>query len=208
MNLNIQSENVKDSMIKYVSSDIVDSCSGIVNNKISHPMYKDFESFDAFSLEIKDYKYFKLYDKSLLVIVVGCTGPGEIIFVDSLKPDSVLYRQRINIPSRYVSIDSLADINNDGIPELIIYEDSGSRPQHVILISIYKDKIEFIRDENGKYQFVSPNGNFHLKDLNNDGVYEIILEKMVYKGEKVPADPRIIYVWDGERYSLENNIEY
>ncbi len=162
------------------------------------------------ALEIKSVTSVTVADSRYWVVLVGCFGWAEIVFVDSADVRRRPMRAELNVPSRYVAFGDYRDINDDGVPELFIHEASGSHGMYIVFVSVFEDSLSFVRDDKGHYQFFASGGGIQVKDLDGDKIDEIILKEMVW-GDDPSADvdnpPKTIYRLQGNKYSADKKPE-
>ncbi len=196
-----------ENLLTHASPAIVAKSDTICSRFAGHPDSADRVS--ALHLEIKDCKQVSLGEVNRYLAILGHAVAGEILLLDSLN-GSVLFRLDLNIPSRFAKFDDYRDINNDGAPELFIYEGSGSHGMYIVFVSVFEDSLSFVRDDKGHYQFFASGGGIQVKDLDGDKIDEIILKEMVW-GDDPSADadnpPETIYRLQGNKYSADKKPE-
>ena len=192
------SNNISDDseFLEFASTSLKSRCDSAVAKILSNPKWADLA--DNEKLEVKDYKYPHLYNKTYLALLLGCNGPGEFILIDSANSQSK--RLTINIPAKHARIGQIIDLNSDKVPELMIELSSGSHGSYLAFISIFEDSLSYITDENGYSQFFAPGGKYEIKDIDNDGDIELILKEMNWPEDKKNSDNYIIYKWNGSSF--------
>lgn len=192
-------DDTTQTLLRHASAKLVSSCDSLVERIRANPQYAGLAERER--TEIKDHQYFEHDDKSFLALLLGCTGPGEVILVDTAKPGEPVGRLEINIPSKHARFGDFKDVNNDSVPELEVWESSGSHGMYIVFVSVYEDSLAFIRDDRGNYQFFASGGGIQVKDLDGDQVLEILLEEMIWPSDEKKVLTDQIYKWDGKVYS-------
>ena len=158
-------------------------------------------------LNIKDFIYLHIDGNSYGALLLGCVGHGELVLLDSANPEIEIMRTEMNIPDMHARFDRLIDVNSDGIMELEIYQSSGSHPMYLSLLSIYPDRLEFIKNDEGLSKFFASGGNVEIIDVDSDGIYEIKCDKYNRDRGASPQESKI-YKWNGTVFIEINQIEY
>jgi hypothetical protein len=168
------------------------------------------EMVEARQLELKDCMSFSIEGRRTTAAIIGNYIFGEIVVLDSSGNVPTQRKLRIALPSRFASFGELKDVNHDGTPELPIYQASGSHGQYLVLVSLHRDSLSFIRDEKGHYQFFASGGDIRVIDLDSDGIYEIVLTKMAW-GDDPPGKsnqpPKTVYRWCDGKYVMSTEAE-
>ena len=161
-----------------------------------------------FIMKVRSAQYINLDGQTYIATLLGCAGLGELVILDSTITNSEPRRIQMNFPSHYVELGELYDLNKDSVFELKISLGSGSHPMYLTFVSIYKDSLAFIRNENGSYQFMAPGGGIKVEDRDGDGFMEIILQDMIWPGDEDPPEARyFIHKWDGKKYVFSHQEE-
>ncbi|MCH7948517.1 MAG: hypothetical protein IIC66_12040 [candidate division Zixibacteria bacterium] len=199
-------DSLKDQLLAHATPELKSFCDSRLVKFRNNP--DSAERAYPWDLRVRSTQYIELSGKSYIATLLGCTGLGELVILDSANTNSKPRRIQMNFPMHYVAIKELHDVNNDNVPELEIYLHSGSHMAYLTLVSIYEDSLSFILDDKGYYQFGAPGGGTRIEDLDNDGIMEIILEDMIWPGEEDPPEARyFIHKWDGEKYVFSHQEE-
>lgn len=159
-------------------------------------------------LRVRSARYITLDGRTYIAALLGCSGLGELVILDSANTNYKPRRIQMNFPTHYVGLEELHDVNNDNIPELEIFLHSGSHMAYLTLVSIHKDSLSFILDDKDHYQFGAPGGGIKVEDRDGDGIMEIILQDMIWPGDENPPEARyLIHKWDGKKYVFSHQEE-
>lgn len=156
-------------------------------------------------LIIKDQRNITINDRTYCGCIIACREFGELILLDSCNCHDVLNREEINIPGMHANFGDVIDLNNDGYDEITINLSAGAHGYYAYFVSVYEDSLSLVRDDNGNYDFFAMRGGIFVKDIDNDGIQEIIVDHMLESGQK---ENYTIYKWNGKAYSIHKRIEH
>lgn len=186
-NLDINEEQ----FINYASKELKQYCDSISNSikENKNPIGPDGRKldlipvFDANRLKLKDKRCFRIKDRSLLIVIIGCAGKGEILVFDSTNTFSLLSHKEINYPDLYVTMGRLIDVDGDGNNDIPLYYSSGSHGMYISIVRIDDITPVFLKTSSGHETIFSPFGNISLKELRKDGITDIIVEEYTPEGD-------------------------
>ncbi len=187
-----------DSLLQYASSELVSKCDSALANLSGNADSATYAN--AEKLKVKHFKNINLGDRSLLVLILGGGGAGEIILIDSTKPNKAWFRKEINIPGMHAVIGELSDLNMDNVPELRISFSAGAHGMYASFLSIYEDSVSFIKKETGDDKFFAIRGSVQVVDIDGDGISEIKVRKTMKSGE---IEEFHIFEWNGKSYGIQ-----
>ena len=164
-------------------------------------------------LRANDQCFVTLNDNAYFLLLMSCAGNAELLLIDSARPDVVLSRLSMNKPGMHAYMDRaesversgfsdanrarLLDINKDGSPEIEISLSAGAHGLYTYFVSLDKNGLRLITDDNGNYQFFAIRGGVNLKDLNGDGILEILVPQNPGPNE---ISKYTVYRWEGAKY--------
>lgn len=186
----------------YASLDLSGKCDSLRLQFQSKP--DSIELYEHAELVLKDERSINVKGQSFCAIIIGCTGFGELILLDSSDDRQVQFRQALTIPGKHVNIEDVLDINSDGFDEIILNLSAGAHGYYSYFISVHKDSLSFITDERGNYGFFAMRGGVFVKDIDNDGTQEIIVDHMLKSGQR---ENYTIYKWNGKNYFIHDRVE-
>ena len=199
-------DTLKDQLAVYTTLELQSYCDSQLSILGKYP--DSAERVYPLEMKVRSARYISLDGRTYIAALLGCTGLRELVILDSANTNSKPRRIQMNFPSHYVGLGELYDLNKDSVFELKISLGSGSHPMYLTFVSIYKDSLAFIRNENGWYQFMAPGGGTIVEDRDGDGFMEIILQDMIWPGDEDPPEARyFIHKWDGEKYVFSHQEE-
>ena len=153
--------------------------------------------FEANELKVKSKKYITIGNKVFYAVIIGCMGKGELLLLDSIQYPSEYERISLEYPDLYATIGDIVDLNGDGRNELPLYFSSGSHGQYVSIISFNKKQTIKFTDDKGNSLIFSPSGLINIKDMDGDGIDEVISGDLLGENRIV----RTIYSWKNDEFS-------
>lgn len=169
--------------------------SGIdVDKTIKDPSSSDTKINDIYRT-LADCFIFMASGESSLDTIKGLIG------VYKIKSDSILWKS-IPLPSDFSSdvlgrISEVREINRDGKDEIVIAEAKGAMG---ILEQLWIFNWDGLNgnlitqlDKNGESTILVSEGSYRIKDIDGDGIYEIL-------GKDSDSDKTLTYSWNGSLY--------
>lgn len=156
------------------------------------------------NLEIKEDTKSEINGKEFTVLIIATGGFGEFILIDSSGSNESILSRRITIPGMHVRVGKVLDLNKDGYDEITIYASGGAHGSYAYFLSVKNDTLSFIEKDDGDISFFALVGWVHTKDLDKDGIYEILVDQKPPEGKTESYD---IYKWDGAHYVFNKEVE-
>ncbi len=189
-------------LLEYASEDLRNKCDSQL--VAFQERNKDGEWEFHSNLEVKEHKKAKINGNELTVLIIGTGGFGEFVLIDSSGNNESILSRTINIPGMHIRIGEVVDLNNDGFDELTIYSSGGAHGSYAYFLSVMNDTLSFIEKDDGDISFFAIVGWVHTKDLDKDGIYEILVDRKPPDGITESYD---IYKWDGKHYTHHSKVE-
>lgn len=138
---------------------------------------------EVVGIRLNDTKYISVHGQQYFVVLLGCLGYGEIIFLDSMSKEHEYMRKSFQMPDRAVTFNEIKDLDGDGNPEIQLGLIGGNRGSHLYFLSVFPDSLSFIRNSKGSYDFYAMSG-YEVSDSDSDGVFDIKISGYVPQGKK------------------------
>jgi hypothetical protein len=186
---------------EYSSNELKEKCDSLMKRLKTDS--DDPEILGHAKLVVKDRGNFIVNGNKACAMIIGCTGFGELILLDSCGGEAQ-FRQELIIPGKHAYIGNILDINSDGYDDIRLDLSAGAHGYYSYFLSVYTDSLSYIKKNNESYSFFAATGGISVKDIDNDGVYELIVDHMLEEGQK---ENYTIYKWNGHHYSIDKKIE-
>lgn len=189
-------------LITYASPEMIKICDSLV---ALHPVRAgahDSAWNSHYALEVKFSDHFSIMDTTYLGFIIGCGANGEFILIDTIKPDLIRARIKLQIPENNAIFNKLElkDINGDNIPELRFNLAGGAHGYYSCFLTLDLDSLRFITDDKGQNLFFAIRGGIKLLPTNNPNIYDIEVGKWPDSGQ---SSKSTIYKWNGNNYEAD-----
>lgn len=187
--------------LRYATDDLYRKCDSL-RESYSDKNVRGYWAFtDSVHVEVK--KSIVVNKKSVTVLIISCGPFGELSIIDTAANIEHALFAKFNIPGSHVALGNCIDVNGDGYDELPLYLNAGAHGYYTYFLSVFDDSLSFVTDTAGNAGFFAIRGGIHAEDIDNDGIYEIIVDGVPPENKSVSYE---IFKWNGKHYSVTDKI--